>query len=163
MFPLAVSWRRVGVALGVVFATSGSAVAQPFVQVGSARDRGGSQSEWALGVGYEFEFLLVPVSVVALGQTGSGVEIADSGRQYPLRGYLAARMGFLPLPGFGVYAGAGGGVSTRAGGGAELAATPSLIALGGFETGRLHLEVQFQRDLGEVPVNRWVTAIGLAF
>lgn len=139
------------------------AAAQPLVQLAQAREPDSSQAEWTLGVGYQLDFLLFPVGFVALAQTGSGIEFPDAGRRYPVRAYLAARMGFLPIPGVRLYAGGGGGISARIGGGTERQSVPSAIALAGFQTGRLHWELQFQRDLGDAPTHRWVTALGLSF
>ena len=150
--------------LAAVFAGSFAdpAAAQPLVQVGSSSDRGSARNEWGLGVGYEFDFPALPFTVGALVQTGSGHPGPD-GRMFPARAYATVKVGMLPTPGFRVYLGGGGGVSTRFGGGAESSPRASGMALAGFAVGRLHLEAQLQRDFGEAPVTRWVTVIGLSF
>ncbi len=149
--------------LAAFLLAAGSAAAQPLVQIGSAREADAPDSEFHFAGGYEIGFVVLPVSIVAVAQTGSGIRSGEDSRQFPLRGYLTVRAGLLPLPGFRVYLGAGGGMSARTGGEDGLSASPSLIGLGGIATGRLHLEVQYQRDLTDVPVSRWVTAVGLSF
>lgn len=142
---------------------AGPVLAQPLVQVGSSSERDRPRNEWSLGVGYEFDFPALPFTVGALGQTGSGIEQGDAGRAFPVRGYLTAKVGMLPTPGFRVYLGGGGGMATRLGGETETETVASGIALAGFAVGPLHLEVQLQRDFAEEPVTRWVTAVGISF
>ena len=142
---------------------AGSAVGQPFAQLGSSSEWDGARNEWAFGAGYDFDFPALPFTVGVLGQTGTGITDGDAGRQFPARGWVTAKMGMLPTPGFRVYLGAGAGVSTRLGGETESAVVSAGMGLAGFQVGRLHMEVQLQRDFGEEPVTRWVTAVGLSF
>lgn len=140
-----------------------TAFGQPFIQIGSSGETSGVREGWILGGGYDFDFPVLPFEVGGMVQGGSGVETEDSGREFPVRAFLTAKMGMLPLPGFSVYVGGGAGVSSRFGGDAEAGTVAAGMAMAGFETGRLHLEVQLQRELHEEPVNRWVTVIGLTF
>lgn len=137
--------------------------AQPVIQVGSGGESGGSREGWVFGAGYNFDFPLLPFEVGGLVQGGTGVETETGGKEYPVRAFLTGRMGILPLPGFSVYLGGGGGVATRLGGEGETGTVPAGMAFAGFEVGRLHLEVQLQREFHEDPVNRWVTAVGVTF
>ena len=142
--------------------------AQPFVQVGSASEPD-DKSQWMLGGGYEVEFFSIPVSAGFLAQTGPGIHGApgpdgeEAGRQFPARGYLFAKTGMLPTPGFRVYVGAGAGLATRLGGGADASPATSGLGLAGIEVGRIHLELQLQRDFGDAELTRWVTAMGISF
>lgn len=142
--------------------------AQPFLQVGSASEPD-TNSQWMLGGGYEIEFFAVPVSAGFLAQTGPGSTGAagpdgeDPGRQFPMRGYVFAKTGMLPTPGFRAYVGVGAGLATRLGGGADASPTTSGLGLAGIEVGRVHLELQLQRDFGETALTRWVTAMGITF
>ncbi len=144
------------------------AVAQPFIQVGSASETD-ADSQWMLGGGYEIEFFAVPLSAGFLAQTGpgstgeAGPDGEEPGRQFPARGYVFAKTGMLPTPGFRVYVGAGAGLATRLGGGADASPRTSGLGLAGIEVGRVHLEVQFQRDFGDEAQTRWVTAMGISF
>ena len=149
-------------ATGVVLVGK-TALAQPMIQVGSGGETRGAREEWVLGVGYNVDFPLLPFEVGGLVQSGTGVETEDAGREFPIRAFVTGRMGMLPLPGFSVYLGGGAGVATRLGGDAEAGTSPAGMAFAGFEVGRLHLEVQLQREFHEEPVNRWVTAIGVTF
>ena len=142
---------------------AGPALGRPFAQIGSSSARDRASNEWSLGIGYDFSFPALPIAVGVIGQTGSGITEGDSGRQFPVRSYLRARGSMLPAPGFRVYAGAGGGVATRVGGESAEEAVASGMGFGGFEVGRLHLEVQYQRDFAEEARTRWVTAVGLSF
>ncbi len=157
------SHRLLGPATVSAVLIAGSAAAQPLVQTGSSSERGSSDSQWSLGVGYEFDFPMLPFTVGVLGQTGTGIERGADGREFPVRAWLTGKMNLLPTPGFGVYLGAGGGVSTRFGGGGEKTPVAAGMALAGLGVGRLHLEVQLQRDFGEAPKTRWVTSVGLSF
>ena len=138
-------------------------LAQPVIQVGSGGESGGAREGWVLGVGYNFDFPVLPFEIGGLVQGSAGIETEGGDREYPLRAFLTGRMGILPLPGFSVYAGGAAGMATRLGGEAESTAVPAGMAFGGFEVGRLHLEVQFQREFHEEPVDRWVTAVGVTF
>ncbi len=149
------------VASVLVFA--GTAYGQPMIQVGSGGESRGEREEWVFGAGYNFDFPLLPFEVGGLIQSGTGVETEDSGREFPVRAFVTGRMGMLPLPGFSVYLGGGAGIATRLGGDAETGAVPAGMAFGGFEVGRLHLELQLQREFHEEPVNRWITTIGVTF
>lgn len=140
-----------------------TALAQPVIQVGSGGESGGAREGWVLGVGYNLDFPTLPFEIGGLVQGGTGIETGDDSREYPLRAFLTGRMGVLPSPGFSVYVGGGGGVATRLGGEAESPTAPAGMAFAGFEVGRLHLEVQFQREFRDEPVNRWVTAVGVTF
>jgi hypothetical protein len=133
------------------------------LQVGSGGESGGAREGWVFGAGYNVDFPLLPLEIGGLVQGGTGIETGADSTEYPVRAFLTGRMGMLPLPGFSVYAGGGGGVATRFGGDSETAAVPAGIAFAGFEVGRLHLEVQLQREFHEDPVNRWVTAVGVTF
>ena len=157
--------RRVAraVVIAVVLFAGKTAFGQPFIQIGSSGETRGAREGWVLGGGYNFDFPLLPFEVGGLVQSGTGVETEDSGREFPVRAFLTAKMGMLPLPGFSVYVGGGAGVATRLGGDAEAGTAPAGMALAGFEVGRLALEVQLQREFHEEPVTRWVTAIGLTF
>ncbi len=141
----------------------GTAYGQPMIQVGSGGESRGEREEWVFGAGYNFDFPLLPFEVGGLIQSGTGVETEESGREFPVRAFVTGRMGMLPLPGFSVYLGGGAGIAIRLGGDAETEAAPAGMAFGGFEVGRLHLELQLQREFHEEPVNRWVTAIGVTF
>ena len=140
-----------------------TALGQPVIQIGSAGESAGAREGWVLGVGYNFDFPTLPFEIGGLLQSGTGVETEDAGRAYRVRGFVTARMGMLPAPGFSVYLGGGAGMATRLGGGSESGIAPAGIALAGFEVGRLHIEVQLQREFHEEPVNRWVTAVGVTF
>ncbi|MCY4626248.1 MAG: hypothetical protein OXE58_01610 [Acidobacteria bacterium] len=153
---------RAVVAAGILLAGS-TAVAQPLIQVGSGGESRDAREGWVLGAGYNFELPLLPFEVGGLVQGGTGIQTGEDSREYPLRAFVTGRVGMLPLPGFSVYIGGGAGVATRLGGEAESATAPAGMAFGGFEVGRLHLEVQFQREFHEEPVNRWVTTIGVTF
>ena len=153
---------RTAVIAGVLFAGR-DALAQPVIQIGSGGESGGAREGWVLGAGYNFDFPVLPFEIGGLVQGGTGIETEGGDTQYPLRAFLTGRVGMLPLPGFSVYLGGGAGVATRLGGEAESATVPAGMAFGGFEVGRLHLEVQWQREFHEEPVNRWVTAIGVTF
>ncbi len=133
------------------------------VQVGSGGESGGAREGWILGVGYNLDFPVLPLEVGGLLQGGTGIETEDAGREYPVRAFVTGRMGMLPLPGFSVYVGAGGGVATRLGGDSGAGTVAAGMGFAGFEVGRLHLEIQLQREFHEEPVNRWVTAIGVTF
>ncbi len=144
------------------------AEAQPFIQVGSASEPD-ANSQWMLGGGYEIEFFAIPVSAGFLAQTGPGStgepgpDGEEPGRRFPARGYVFARTGMLPTPGFRVYVGAGAGLATRLGGGADASPATSGLGLAGIEVGRVHLEIQIQRDFGDEALTRWVTAMGISF
>lgn len=139
-----------------------TALAQPVIQVGSGGETTGAQEEWVLGGGYNFDFPLLPIEMGLLLQSGLGVE-TEAGTAFPVRAFVTGRMGVLPLPGFSVFLGAGAGAATRFGGGTETGTAPAGMGFVGFEVGRVHLEVQLQREFHEEPVNRWVTAIGVTF
>lgn len=153
---------RAVTATGILVAGN-TALAQPVIQVGSGGESGGAREGWVLGVGYNLDFPVLPFEIGGLVQGGTGIETANGDTEYPLRGFLTGRVGMLPMPGFSVYVGGGAGVATRLGGDAESETVPAGMAFGGFEVGRLHLEVQWQREFHEEPVNRWVTAIGVTF
>ncbi|MDE2973034.1 MAG: hypothetical protein OXU35_12050 [Acidobacteriota bacterium] len=140
-----------------------TALAQPVIQIGSAGESGGAREGWVLGAGYNFDFPVLPFEIGGLVQGGTGIETEGGDTEYPLRAFVTGRMGMLPMPGFSVYVGGGAGVATRLGGETESETVPAGMAFGGFEVGRLHLEVQFQREFHEEPVNRWVTAVGVTF
>lgn len=153
-------------ALGAAFAAA-PAAARTQVMVGSASETAG-ESEWTLGIGYDFDFPALPFSVGVLGQTGVGRREAsadiEARRTFPARGFGVVKVGLLPAPGFGVHLGAGAGVAARFRAvGADRSWTPAGIALAGFSAGRVSLEVQYQRDFAEEPVNRWVYLLGVAF
>lgn len=150
------------VAAGILLA-GGTALAQPAIQVGSGGETRGAREEWVLGAGYNVDFPLLPFEVGGLLQGGTGVETEEGEREFPVRAFVTGRMGMLPLPGFSVYLGGGAGVATRLGGNSEAGTVPAGMGFAGFEVGRLHLEVQLQREFHEEPVNRWVTAVGVTF
>lgn len=168
-------FRPSGLARAALFAlplafAAGPAAAQPFVLLGSASEPD-VDSQWMLGGGYEIEFLAVPVSVGFMAQTGPGFTSAglagedeeSSGRTYPARGYVFAKGGVLPTPGFRVYVGGGAGLAARLGGGADSSPRTSGVGLLGLQVGRIRLETQLQRDFGEDPLTRWVSALGISF
>ena len=147
------------------------AAAQTLVQVGSSTETAGV-SEWTLGVGYDFDFPALPISVGVLGQTGFGRtdRLPATGgneptvrRSFPARAFGVVKMGLLPAPGFRLYLGLGGGVATRLRAVTEQEMNPAGLALAGFSGGRLTLEVQYQRDFAETAVNRWVYLLGVSF
>ena len=147
---------------GVLLA-GGTAFGQPVVQAGSGGETGGAREGWVFGVGYNFDFPLLPFEIGGLVQSGTGVETETGDREFPVRAFITGRMGVLPLPGFSVYLGGGAGVATRLGGDAEVGTVPAGMGFAGLEVGRLHLEVQLQREFHEEPANRWVTTIGVTF
>ena len=149
-------------AAGVLLAGS-DALAQPVIQVGSGGESGGAREGWVFGAGYNFDFPLLPFEIGGLVQGGTGIETGNGETEYPLRAFLTGRVGMLPMPGFSVYVGGGAGAATRLGGETESETVPAGMAFGGFEVGRLHLELQLQRDFHEEPVNRWVTVVGVTF
>ena len=149
----------------------GPAAAQTLVQVGSATETAGV-SEWTLGVGYDFDFPALPITLGLLGQTGFGrtdrLPATGGGepttrRSFPARAFGVVKMGLLPTPGFRLYLGLGGGVATRIRAVTEQAMNPAGLALAGFSGGRLTLEVQYQRDFAETAVNRWAYLLGVSF
>ena len=149
----------VAAALLLVAATaSGQAV----VQAGSGGEGGGVSERWVLGVGYDFDFPMLPIGVGVLAQSGTGIE-TDSGRVFPVRAFLRLKARVFPMPGFNVYLGAGGGAATRLGGDTGGGAAPAGMGFAGFEVGRVHVEVQMQREFHEERINRWVTTVGVTF
>ena len=150
------------IAAGILF-SGAAAFGQPVVQAGSSGEASGVREEWVLGVGYNFDFPVLPFEVGGLLQAGTGVATGAGGREFPLRGFLTARVGMFPAPGFGAYLGAGAGAAIRFGGDREAGTVPAGIGFAGIEVGRVHLEVQLQREFHEEPMNRWVTAVGVTF
>lgn len=151
------------VVVAVLLLAGKTALAQPLIQIGSGGESGGAREGWVLGAGYNLDFPVLPFEIGALVQGGTGIETEGGDTEYPLRAFLTGRMGMLPMPGFSVYVGGGAGMATRLGGETESETVPAGMAFGGFEVGRLHLEVQLQREFHEEPVNRWVTAVGVTF
>ena len=171
-------WRRRAIAAPVaaglfLVASAGDAAAQMFAQLGSANEPD-NRSQWTAGFGYEHDFPVLPVSVGVVGQVSLGREfptlpggVAEApgffeDRVFPARAFGTVKVGFLPTPGMRVYLGGGPGFSTRLGA-EESARGLAGLGLAGFELGLLSLEVQFQRDFGEEPVNRWVYLLGVSF
>lgn len=143
--------------LAGVLLTGGTAFGQPFVQVGSSGEDEGARDAWLLGGGYTLDAPLMPFDLGVRAQT------TVSGSPHPIRAFVTGTVGMLPMPGFGVYLGGGGGVSAWLGGEEDAETAFAAIAVAGLEVGRLHLEAQYQRDFREAPLTRWATVIGLTF
>ncbi len=152
---------RIPLFAAVLLLVAAAGSAQPFFQVGSASASGAAGSDWIAGGGWEAHAPVIPVSAGVLVQTTIGSE--ETSDVWPARAYGFVRAGFLPTPLVRAYAGVGAGYALVVSGRDLRESSPAGLALAGFSVGRVSLEVQYQRDFLEEPVNRWVTTVGVSF
>ncbi len=151
--------RRLLPAFALAFAAS-PASAQYFIQFGSGGESDRGTSNWVVGTGVDARLPLAPVSAGLVAQATIPGDLDDG---WPVRAYGLLRAEFLPTPLIRAYVGAGAGYSMVLAPEVDIEGSPAGIAIGGIGVGRIHIEVQYQRDFREEPVNRWATVVGVAF